>query len=139
MPWCVDDQQARKGQGGARRLAPGTVGAQHGGAADDGIGGDEGGPDLLRDAARLPLLHAGAPDVVQQLGLAGVDVAQDAADGGAQVGGVGPRLGRGPARGARGQRLTAGRGDASATEDVAPGLVAEMTYKQRHGNLLARR
>jgi len=37
--------------------------------------------DLLRDPARLAILHVGAPDVVQKLRLARVDVAQDRTDG----------------------------------------------------------
>jgi len=46
--------------------------------------GEVRGADLLRDAARLALLHVGAPDLVQQRRLARVDVAEHDADGGAQ-------------------------------------------------------
>jgi hypothetical protein len=40
--------------------------------------GDVGGADLLRDAARLPVLDSSAPQLVQDLRLARVDVAKDA-------------------------------------------------------------
>jgi hypothetical protein len=84
----VDDQQA------GQLEVEGAALAQHLGARQQRVARDVGGPDLLGDAARLAVLHVGAPDVVQDLGLAGVHVAQDAADGGTQVRGV-----------ARGQRL----------------------------------
>jgi hypothetical protein len=44
----------------------------------------KGSSDLLRDASCFSVLHVGAPDVVQNLCLADIDVTQDAADGGAQ-------------------------------------------------------
>ena len=50
----------------------------------DAVHGEVRGSDLLGDATSLALLHIGAPDLVQQLGLARVHVAQDAADGGPQ-------------------------------------------------------
>mmetsp|Transcript_18383 Transcript_18383/g.46452 ORF Transcript_18383/g.46452 Transcript_18383/m.46452 type:complete len:737 (-) Transcript_18383:1874-4084(-) len=74
----VDHQQA--GQLHVERAAD----AQRLGALVDGVRGHEGGTNLLRDAARLAVLHVGAADVVQDLGLADIDVAQDTADGGAQ-------------------------------------------------------
>lgn len=41
---------------------------------------EEGGTDLLGDAAGLALLDVGVADLVEQRGFAGVDVAEDAAD-----------------------------------------------------------
>jgi hypothetical protein len=58
---------------------------QVGRALLDGVDGKVGGADLLRDPAGLALLHVRAPQVVQQLCLARVHVAQDAADGRAQL------------------------------------------------------
>mmetsp|Transcript_25375 Transcript_25375/g.87554 ORF Transcript_25375/g.87554 Transcript_25375/m.87554 type:complete len:224 (+) Transcript_25375:1584-2255(+) len=44
--------------------------------------------DLLRDAAGLAVLHVGLADFVEELRLAGVDVAHDAADGRAEAFGL---------------------------------------------------
>ncbi|EPE03432.1 hypothetical protein F503_07735 [Ophiostoma piceae UAMH 11346] len=60
----------------------------------DGVDGEVRGADLLRDATSFALLDVGLAHLVEQLGLAGVDVAHDAADGRAQVIAVGS--GRGP-------------------------------------------
>jgi len=52
-------------------VKPVVRGAQRGRALLHRLCGDEGGADLLRDAARLAVLHVGAPDVVQNLEGAG--------------------------------------------------------------------
>ena len=95
VPRRVDDEQARQADVGGR-----VGGAERGRAADEGVRGDVRRANLLRDAARLPLLHARPPHVVQQLGFSRVDVAQDADDGGAQVAGGGARSGGGEPVGA---------------------------------------
>ena len=41
--------------------------------ADD-IDGNVGGADLLRDTSGLAVLNIGAPELVQNLGLSGIDV-----------------------------------------------------------------
>lgn len=62
--WRVDDEEARQLELEVLALAQGL------GARADGVARHVRGADLLRDAARLALLHARAPHVVQQLGLA---------------------------------------------------------------------
>jgi len=52
---------------------------------DEFVLGEEGGTDLLGDTACLALLHVGVSDLVEQCGLAGVHVAQNAADGTAEL------------------------------------------------------
>jgi len=54
---------------------------------------EEGGTDLLGDTACLALLHVGVPDLVEQGGLAGVHVAQDTADGTAELSGFACEVG----------------------------------------------
>lgn len=44
----------------------------------DVLNGHVGGADLLSDATRLPVLHVGAAELIQNLGLASVDVTQHA-------------------------------------------------------------
>lgn len=41
--------------------------------------------DLLRDASRLALLDVGLPDLVEQLGLSGIDVPENTANRRAEV------------------------------------------------------
>eukprot|EP00976_Prorocentrum_cordatum_P086331 1186469-Prorocentrum_minimum.AAC.1 len=55
------------------------------GALRDGVCRNIRGPDLLSDPARLPVLHVGPTDLVQDLGLARVHVTEDAHDGTPQV------------------------------------------------------
>ena len=62
--WRVDDEQPRQLQMQLRLLQ------QRGRALAQRIARHVRGANLLRDAARLALLHAGTPDVVQQLGFA---------------------------------------------------------------------
>mmetsp|Transcript_20947 Transcript_20947/g.63065 ORF Transcript_20947/g.63065 Transcript_20947/m.63065 type:complete len:437 (-) Transcript_20947:2176-3486(-) len=75
VTWGVDDEQTGHAE------VKGAALAQALGAGADVVAGDVGGPDLLCDAARLPVLYVGPPHVVQNLCLPCVDVTQDAADG----------------------------------------------------------
>ena len=43
----------------------------------DDVDGNVGGADLLRDASGLAVLNIGSPELVENLGLSGVDVTCD--------------------------------------------------------------
>mmetsp|Transcript_8684 Transcript_8684/g.35428 ORF Transcript_8684/g.35428 Transcript_8684/m.35428 type:complete len:639 (-) Transcript_8684:227-2143(-) len=73
----VDDQQARN----LERFALEAIG----GLLLERLMRHEGSADLLGDSARLTVLHVGVADLVENFGLAGIDVAQDAANGRAQA------------------------------------------------------
>ena len=79
VPGRVDDQQAGQLEVKLAALAE-LLGTLH-----ECVGRDIRGTNLLGDTARLPVLHVGTSDVVQDLGLSRVDVPQDAADRRAKV------------------------------------------------------
>ena len=74
MAWRIDDHQTRHAHVNLFLLD------ERSHAINQRLLREEGGANLLRDATGLAILHVGAPDVVEQLRLAGIDVAHDTHD-----------------------------------------------------------
>jgi hypothetical protein len=79
VPGGVDDEET-----GHLKLEL-AVGVNHGRLLLDGLDREVGGTNLLSDTTGLALLDVGLANLVEQLGLAGIDVPKNTANGRAQI------------------------------------------------------